>query len=282
MAKSLTNSSLDRQNILNNKYALQEIQKAAGIQGIVFENEFKFLKSQLADFFEIDERTIKRYLVKYEQELKQNGYEILKGKRLKEFKLAVKEIYVRDIDVPTKNFGRNIDVITKTTILGIFNFKSFLNLAMLLVESKKARLLRTAMLDIVIDTINQRTKGKTKYINQRDEDFIESYFIEENYRKNFTNALHEYVDMGVFKYPIYTDKIYVSIFKEKSTEYRKILKLERKEKIKETFYSEVLDLIASYEYGFAKELEIAFNKFGRKLTAFETDKIFSVFEKQAL
>ena len=282
MAKSLTNSSLDRQNILNNKYALQEIQKAAGIQGIVFENEFKFLKSQLADFFEIDERTIKRYLVKYEQELKQNGYEILKGKRLKEFKLAVKEIYVRDIDVPTKNFGRNIDVITKTTILGIFNFKSFLNLAMLLVESKKARLLRTAMLDIVIDTINQRTKGKTKYINQRDEDFIETYFIEENYRKNFTNALHEYVDMGVFKYPIYTDKIYVSIFKEKSTEYRKILKLERKEKIKETFYSEVLDLIASYEYGFAKELEIAFNKFGRKLTAFETDKIFSVFEKQAL
>jgi len=282
MAKSLTNSSLDRQNILNNKYALQEIQKAVGIQGIIFENEFKFLKSQLAGFFEIDERTIKRYLVKNEQELKQNGYEIIKGKRLKEFKLAVKKIYVRDIDVPNINSVTDIDVLTKTPSLGIFNFKSFLNLAMLLVESKKARLLRTAMLDIVIDTINQRTKGKTKYINQRDEDFIESYFIEENYRKEFVDALHEYIDMGVFKYPIYTDKIYVSIFKEKSTEYRKILKLERKDRIRETFYSEVLDLIASYEYGFAKELEIAFNKFGRKLTAFETDKIFSVFEKQAL
>ena len=85
---------------------------------------------------------------------------------------------------------------------------------MLLVESKKAKLLRTAILDIVIDTINQRTKGKTKYINQRDEDFIESYFIEENYRKEFIDALHEYVDMGVFKYPIYTDKIYGSIFKK--------------------------------------------------------------------
>ena len=70
MVKGLTNSSLDRQNILNNKYALQEIQKAVGIQGIVFENEFKFLKSQISDFFEIDERTIERYLRKYGNELK--------------------------------------------------------------------------------------------------------------------------------------------------------------------------------------------------------------------
>lgn len=282
MAKSLTNSSLNRQNILNNKYALQEIQKAVGIQGIVFENEFKFLKSQLAGFFEIDERTIERYLAKHEQELKQNGYMIIKGKRLSEFKLAINKYSASDIDVGSKNFGRDIDVLTKTTILGIFNFKSFLNLAMLLVESKKARLLRTAMLDIVIDTINQRTQGKTKYINQRDEDFIESYFLEEIYRKEFTDALDKYVDMGTFKYPIYTDKIYVSIFKEKATEYRNILKLERKDKVKETFYSEVLDLIASYEYGFAKELEKAFNAFGRKLTTFETDGIFSIFEKQAL
>lgn len=129
MAKSLTNSSLNRQNILNNKYALQEIQKAVGIQGIVFENEFKFLKSQLAGFFEIDERTIERYLAKHEQELKQNGYMIIKGKRLSEFKLAINKYSASDIDVGSKNFGRDIDVLTKTTILGIFNFKSFLNLA---------------------------------------------------------------------------------------------------------------------------------------------------------
>ncbi len=34
-------------------------------------------------------------------------------------------------------------------------------------------LLRTAILDIVIDTINQRTRSKTKCINQRDIDFIQ-------------------------------------------------------------------------------------------------------------
>lgn len=31
--------------------------------------------------------------------------------------------------------------------------------------------------------------GSTKYINQRDEDFILAYFQEDNYRKEFTNAL---------------------------------------------------------------------------------------------
>ncbi len=47
---------------------------------------------------------------------------------------------------------------------------------MLMVESESARLLRQTILDIVIDTINQRTGGGAKYINQRDEDFLNSWF----------------------------------------------------------------------------------------------------------
>ena len=43
---------------------------------------------------------------------------------------------------------------------------------------------------------------------------------------------------------IYTDKIYESIFKEKSREYREILKLKSKDRVRDTFYSEILDLIA--------------------------------------
>jgi hypothetical protein len=98
-----------------------------------------------------------------------------------------------------------------------------LNLAMLIRESDRARLLRQAILDIVIDTINQRTGGGTKYINQRDEEYLASAFIEENYRKQFTDALRDCVAMGNFKYAVYTDKIYVSIFREKAQEYRKVL-----------------------------------------------------------
>jgi len=37
MNKDLTTSAIDRQNVLNNPYALAEIEKAAGVEGIVFE-----------------------------------------------------------------------------------------------------------------------------------------------------------------------------------------------------------------------------------------------------
>lgn len=269
--KDLTNSTVARQNILNNNYAIEEIQNAVGIEGIVFDNQFRFLKSQIASFFEIDERTIERYLEIHEKELKVNGYEVLKGKRLKEFKLLVKDIEATDINVAQS-----------TANLGIFNFRAFLNLSMLLTESDKARTLRGIVLDIVLDTINKRTGGSTKYINQRDEDFILSYYKEESYRKEFTDSLSNYIAMGNAKYAIYTNKIYQSIFKEHATEYRQILKLSEKDHVRETMYSEVLDLISSYEFGLAKLIEERYNKLGRKLTSFELDNLFSAFEQLPL
>ena len=271
MSKDLTNSAVDRQNILNNPYALAEIEKAAGVRGIPFEGKTVVLKEQVAAFFEVTPRTVDNYLEKYSNELRQNGYEILKGKRLQECKLAIQA-----------TFGHEIDFVTKTTVLGIFDFRAFLNLAMLMTESERARLLRKAILDIVIDTINQRTGGGTKYINQRDEDFIQSAFVEENYRKQFTDALKDCVDMGNFKYAIYTDKIYVSIFREKAQEYRHVLRLDNRDTIRDTLYSEVLNLIAAYEYGFADVLGQASNAKGRKLTSWEVDALFAEFESKAL
>ncbi len=269
--KDLTVSQVDRQNILNNPYALQEIEQATRISGIPFEGKTVVLKEQVSTFFEVTLRTIENYLGQHDHELAQNGYEILKGNRLKQFKLAISET-----DVPEIDFGN----IAKTPQLGVFEFRAFLNLAMLIKESDRARLLRQMVLDIVIDTINQRTGGGTKYINQRDEDFLLSAFQEENYRKEFTDALKNYVDMGNFKYPLYTDKIYVSIFREKAKEYRKILRLHDKDKVRETFYSEILDLVSAYEYGFAKVLEDAYGKKGEKLTSWEVDDLFRAFEEQ--
>ena len=270
--KDLTVSQVDRQNILNNPYALQEVEKATRIKGISFEGKTVVLKEQVSTFFEVTLRTIENYLGKYDQELAQNGYEILKGNRLKKLKLAISES-----DVPETDFGN----ITKAPQLGVFDFRAFLNLGMLITESDRARLLRQTILDIVIDTINQRTGGGTKYINQRDEDFLLTAFQEENYRKEFTDALKNYVDMGNFKYPLYTDKIYVSIFREKAKEYRKILRLHEKDSVRNTFYTEVLDLISAYEYGFAKVLEDACGKKGAKLNSWEVDELFSAFEQQA-
>ena len=270
MAKDLTNSAIDRQNILNNPYALAEIEKAAGIQGIPFEGKTVVLKEQVARFFEVTPRTIDNYIEKYGDELRQNGYEVLRGNRLKSFKNAMKE-----------PLAHETSFVTKTTALGVFDFRSFLNIAMLVSESERAKLLRQAILDVVIDTINQRTGGGTKYINQRDEEFLQSAFIEDNYRKQFTDALRDCVAMGNFKYAIYTDKIYVSIFREKAQEYRKVLRLEQKDCVRSTFYSEVLDLIAAYECGFGDALQQEAADKGRKLNVAEVDALFKHFESQA-
>ena len=269
MSKDLTNSAVDRQNILNNPYALAEIEKAAGIRGIPFEGNTVVLKEQVAAFFEVTLRTVENYLEQNADELARNGYEVLKGKRLTTLKLAIQA----QCD-PETNFG----ITAKTVRLGVLDFRAFLNLAMLMTESERAGLLRKAILDIVIDTINRRTGGGTKYINQRDEDFIQSVFIEENYRRQFTGALKDCVDMGNFKYALYTDKIYVSIFREKAQEYRRVLRLEAQANVRDTFYSEILDLIASYECGFAAILQKESQTKGHKLTSWEVDHLFGKFE----
>ena len=271
MTKDLINTAVTRKNILNNRFAVDEIQKAVGIKGVMFENEYKFLKRQVAEFFEVTDRTIENCLEKNENELSKNGYEVLRGKRLIDFKLVYQYA-----------FDSEIDFVIKTVRLGIFNFRAFLNIAMLLTDSNKARDLRSIILDISIDTINKRTGGSTKYINQRDEDYMYNMLRGEDYRKEFTDALRDCVDLGNFKYMVYTDKVYRSIFKENAAEYRNILKLERSENVRQTMYGEVLDIISSYETGFAEMLRNEFQRLGRMLSSAETDKLFSNFEKQKL
>ena len=90
MSKDLTNSALDRQNILNNPYALAEIEKATGIRGISFEGKTVVLKDQVAAFFEVTPRTVDNYLEQNAEELAKNGYEVISGKRLQALKLAIR------------------------------------------------------------------------------------------------------------------------------------------------------------------------------------------------
>ena len=53
MKKDLTASGVARQNILNNRYALEEIQKAIGLKGVLFEGEYKFTKSSWLSFLKL-------------------------------------------------------------------------------------------------------------------------------------------------------------------------------------------------------------------------------------
>lgn len=268
MAKDLTTSKIDRQNILNNDVALAEIQEKSDFKAVFWEGKLMFTRDMVTEFFEVDIRTISRYIEQYSEELSANGYEVLRGKRLKDFLATMS--------------GKDINVPTKINLLGVFDFKAFLNLAMLLAESEKARVLRQMMLDIVIDLINQKTGGSTKYINQRDKDFISASLQEDNYRRQFTDALKLYVEDDRFKYAHFTDMIYVSIFKEKAKEYKKILDLKASDKVRDTFYSEILDIIAAYECGLADALKSESEKKGRPLIHSEVEALFLNFEQLAL
>jgi hypothetical protein len=258
--KDLTVSQVQRQNILNNHLALQEVEKNVGIQTNYYEDEMWLTKKQVQEFYEISDSTIERYIDKNSEELTKNGYKVLRGKALKDYK---------ENDATLMSEG------SKISVLGIFSFRAFLNLGMLLTESEKAKVLRSMILDIVIDVMNQKAGGHTKYINQRDEDFLIQIIKEENYRKKFTDALNKYVAMGNIKYAVYTNKVYQAIFNENANEYREILKLDSKENIRHTMYSEILAVIAGFENGIADSIEQEYKKRGRKLTSNETDLIFT-------
>ena len=258
--KDLTTSNIDRQNILNNRFAVEKVQSQIGVTGMLFNGEYLFTKQMVADFYEVDTSTIDRYLSSYSDELKHNGYVLCKGKLLKEFKLQ---------------FAHLINEASKTTQLGLFNFRAFLNIGMLLTESEKAKQVRSIMLDLVISTINEKTGGGTKYINRRDVNYIPAAITEENYRKNLTSAISQCVIGHVtYKYSLITDYIYKAIFKENAKEYREILKLDSKDNVRHTLYAEVLLVISSFENGVGAAIRERYKaKHGMCLTLEEVEHI---------
>lgn len=256
--KDLTISNIERQNVLNNRFAVKKLQERLDIEGMFFEGEYWLTKKMVADFYEVEERTIERYIENYGSELSANGYFLCKGKRLKDLKLQ---------------FAPVINVGSKTTQLGLFNFRSFLNIGMLLTESERAKALRSAILDIVIATINEKTGGGTKYINRRDVNYIPAAITEENYRKNLTSAMSQCVaGHKTYKYSQVTDYIYEAVFKENAKEYRNVLSLDSKDNVRHTLYAEVLLVISSFENGVGAAIQQRFKENGGRLLSMEEVK----------
>lgn len=264
MSRDLTTSAVARQNVLNNPYAVSQLEAHLALGGLEFEGETIFTKAQAAQLLAVDERTIDRYLAESGDELQRSGYRVLKGKALKNIKLA----YVDDTNV--------VDIIDpKTPSLGVFSFRAILNLAMLVTESQRAKAIRSRMLDIVLDVVAQKAGGHTKYINQRDEDYLPAAYIEDSYRRQFTDALRDCLDMGNHKYGLYTDRIYQAIFLEKAAEYKKVLRLADKDSSRDTMYAEVLKAIAGFEHGLAEQMKAQSAELGRKLLPEELDQMIA-------
>jgi len=60
MANDLTTSPIDRQNVLNNKYALEKIEEHLSLGGIEYEGETLFTKQQLTELYEVSATTVER------------------------------------------------------------------------------------------------------------------------------------------------------------------------------------------------------------------------------
>ncbi len=261
MTHDLTTSAIERQNVLNNNLAIPRIKEVLDIEAFQYEGKYYLTKQMVADFYEVDVRTIDNYLSTNEKELKHNGYFLCKGKRLKDLKL---------------HFAHEKTFVSKITQLGLFDFRAFLNIGMLLAESEKAKKIRSLILDIVISTINEKTGGGTKYINWRDREFLPAAIQEDNYRKNLTSSINVFVDgHPTYKYSAITDMIYKAVFRENAKEYRDLLKLEPKDNARATMYGEVLRVISSFENGVGAAIHEKHKELNRKLTIAEVQALIS-------
>lgn len=277
--KDLTNSDIDRKNVINNNLAVKEMYEQLGFYGILFEKKYRYTLNQVARFYEVENRTIERILQENSSELQNSGYEVFKGTKLKMFKDLTSQLTDTHVGQLIQDNDNEL-VGKRATSLSVFTFKALLNIGMLLQTSEKAREVRSFMLNIVIDVLNKKSGGSTKFINQREKEFIRSAISTINYRQEFVNALDLYIVPNKFKSGQLTDKIYKNIFNEDSKEYRKVLDLKLSENVRNTMYSEVLDLISSYESGFSEFLKEEYEKKGEKFSLAEAHDVFSEFEKR--
>lgn len=262
MKMDIMQSQLDRQNILNNTLALKEAEKEFNLNQVYFTNQ------QVAEFYEVSIATIERTISENSSELEHNGLRTVRGKELD-------EIISKDF-VTLKNDGHKIRNLT------LSSFKTVLNFSMLLKTSEKARDVRGKMLDITMQVLENKVSKNSKYINQRDREYLGQAQREAVERKKFTQAVKDYIDMGNYKYAYFTNEVYKAIFKERTQEYKKLLDLSKNDNARHTMYSEVLVLIASFESGLSDEFEKESVKLGRQLTKSEGDKIIKDFSSLAL
>ena len=127
----LLNNQNEREIIMNEERLdiLDKVKKLTMLKG----TEYMTTK-MVADYYEVQEGTIKASVSRHKEELTKNGYKVLYEKKLKEFKGKLQ-------DVTTINEMKFVSQ------LALFNKRSILNIGMLLEESSIAEQVRTLLLD---------------------------------------------------------------------------------------------------------------------------------------
>lgn len=257
--KILTNSQVDRKTILDDDRAITEIQKHIDVEGISYENQIIFTKQMTAQIYGVEEKIIDSYISDNLQELIENGYQVIEDKKLIDFISSINRTNSNTTNLP------------KFSTLHIFNYKAFLNIGMLIIESQSAKLIRHRILDIMIDLINIQTNGLTKYINQK-HDYISQFPEVSNHTTNICTALKNYTNVDSSKYLLYINKILNIVFNSH------IAHIQNK---KEIFRLEILKLFNQYVNIIVNQLTKKFDLIGSLLNHNETEEVFLRVESQA-
>lgn len=117
-----------------------------------------------------------------------------------------------------------------------------------------------------------------KFINQLASQFFETREETKEYRRDFTDCVKDFVE--VKNYGTYTDMLYNFLFLERAKEYRKLLKLVKKDLTRNFMYEEIVLIVGAFETGLAGEVEKEFKKLQRMLTQIEFERIFKEFSAQ--
>lgn len=144
-----------RQEILNNSRSLNIMNKYKTITTIS-NTEYETL-DRVAKYFEVDYDCIKKLVQNNKRELIKNGLLILKGKETREF-LGGDNISLHNYKGYFISDNRKFNNRSNTLV----NKRCFLNMAMLLRDSKVAQEIRSKMLDIIL---NGNSNNETLTVN---------------------------------------------------------------------------------------------------------------------
>lgn len=100
MSKDLTTPPVARQNVLSDPYALSQLKNHLTLSGLTFEGETFSIKGQAADTLTVDERAIDKRLASSVDDLRANGYCVMRRKSINNITLAyVDDTHVDDTHV---------------------------------------------------------------------------------------------------------------------------------------------------------------------------------------
>lgn len=183
----LLNNQNEREIIMNEERLdiLDKVKKLTMLKG----TEYMTTK-MVADYYEVQEGTIKASVSRHKEELTKNGYKVLYEKKLKEFKGKLQ-------DVTTINEMKFVSQ------LALFNKRSILNIGMLLEESSIAEQVRTLLLDNheQLNNIHKKLENGEEITKEDIDKSNPLYFVnrEEKLRqqeKNLNISLAEAINTG--------------------------------------------------------------------------------------